>query len=89
MRETTSFVARVGACLVAALAALSGAGGPARADGADADEALRLRNASTEDWNARRYAEAAMRARRRDLRGGAGEPAVDLASRGGRWCGTS
>ncbi len=64
MRETTSFVARVGACLVAALAALSGAGGPARADGADADEALRLRNASTEDWNARRYAEAADKLRR-------------------------
>lgn len=64
MRATTSFVTRVGACLVAALAALAGAGGPARADGADADEAMRLRNASTEDWNAKRYAEAAVKLRR-------------------------
>ncbi|MFO0932024.1 MAG: tetratricopeptide repeat protein [Planctomycetota bacterium] len=64
MRATTSFVTRIGACLVAALAALAGAGGPARADGADVEEAKRLRDASAEDWNAQRYADAAAKLRR-------------------------
>lgn len=56
-------------------------GSPARADAGDADEALRLRQASSEDWGAGRFRDAAEKLRRAEaiyLRT-APPPALDLA----------
>lgn len=64
MRDATHPVTRVGAWLVAALVAFGAVGPGARADGGDAEEARRLREASAEDWNAQRYRDAADKLRR-------------------------
>lgn len=64
MRGSTHLGSRLGAFLVAALAAFAGPGAVARAEGGDVEEAKRLRDASAEDWNAQRYADAAEKLRK-------------------------